>query len=231
MARSRNQGPRLRSLAIVAVLALLAVLAARASAAPPGEREIYDADDGDDDLEPTVAAVDGPRAAPLGFAVPAPRSRLAPPLDVGAVVAAAYRAASLDGDPAPSWRTRTRLAALVPWVSARGGREAAWRDVDDPTLDYTDIYDVRATWHLDRLVFDPNEIRIEAMAVSRRRERRRVAEAAIHTYYEWLALLAAAGTSARWATRADEVHAELDAMTDGWFSTALARQPPAAKAR
>jgi hypothetical protein len=221
----------LRGLVIVAIFALLAVLVARASAAPheagdDAAKIDVDLDDADSDgtspLEPTVAPVDAPHASPLGFAVPVPTSRLVPPLAVEAVVAAAYRAASLEGDPAPSWRTRTRLAALVPWVSVHGGRDATWRDIDDPTLGYTDIYDVRATWHLDRLAFDPNEIRIEAMAISRRRDRRRVAAAAIHSYYEWLALVAAADTSVRFATRADEVHAELDAMTDGWFSKALA---------
>jgi hypothetical protein len=115
-------------------------------------------------------------------------------------------------------------------VSARAGRDATWRDVEDPTLGYTDVYDVRATWHLDRLVFDPTEMRIAAMEISRRRERRHVAAAVIHSYYEWLALQAAAGRSARWATRADEVRAELDALTDGWFSPALAKLPKPAAA-
>ena len=208
------------------MLVLLAVLAARASAQPrpdPGEESApSDAvDDGLDDTLDGAPAI----APPLGFAVPIPHERLAPPIAVDRLVAAAYRAAALDDDPTASWRRRTRLAALVPWVSVRDGREAFWRDVDDPTLEYTEIYDLRATWHLDRLMFDPNEIRIEAMAVSRRRERRRVAATAIHSYYEWLALAASADRSARWASRADEVHAELDAMTDGWFSQTLANLP------
>ncbi|HEY1816281.1 MAG TPA: hypothetical protein VGG74_28230 [Kofleriaceae bacterium] len=226
MARSRNQPPRLGWLIAVAVLVLLAVLAARAHAQPRLDPDEVSTDDPADQLEPAdPAAVDAPRASPLGFAVPAPHDRLAPPIEVDRVVAAAYRAAGLDDDPTPGWRRRTRLAALVPWVSARDGREAFWRDVDDPTLEYTQIYDVRATWHLDRLMFDPNEIRIEAMDVSRRRERRRVAATAIHTYYEWLALVASAGQSPRWATRADEALAELDAITDGWFSQELGRRP------
>lgn len=209
------------------MLVLLGVLAARAHAQarpePDAADDAPDVLDGADEADAVPAPVDPARSTPVGFAVPGPHERLAPPIAVDRVVAAAYRAAGLDDDPTPGWRRRTRFAALVPWLSVRDGREAFWRDVDDPTLEYTQIWDIRATWHLDRLMFDPNEIRIEAMDVSRRRERRRVAAAAIHTYYEWLALAAAADRSPRWATRADEVHAELDAITDGWFSANLPR--------
>jgi hypothetical protein len=220
----------LGALVVVAVVVLLVVLVARASADPLATGDDAAGTDAasDDELDDgtVLAPVDSPRSAPIGFAVPAPTDRLVPPIAVDRVVAAAYRAAGIDDDPTSGWRKRTRLAALVPWVTVRDGREAFWRDVDDPTLEYTDIYDVRASWRLDRLVFDPNEIRIEAMNVSRRRERRLVAASVIHTYYEWLALRAAADKSpARWASRADEIHAELDAMTDGWFSQTLANLP------
>ena len=228
-ARARNQPPRLAALVVIAVLALLAVLVARASADPlpnTGDDRADPVDRDDDGDDGDLAPVDSPRSAPIGFAVPAPSERLVPPIAVDRVVAAAYRAGGLDDDPTSGWRKRTRLAALVPWLTVRDGREAFWRDVDDPTLEYTDIYDVRATWRLDRLVFDPNEIRIEAMNVSRRRERRLVSASVIRTYYEWLALRSAASrTPGRWTTRADEVLAELDAMTDGWFSQTLANLP------
>jgi hypothetical protein len=216
-------------LVVVAVLVLLAVLVARASADPlsnSGDDHDDQVDRNDDIDEGELAPVDSPRAAPLGFAVPSPSDRLVPPIAVDRVVAAAYRAAGLDDDPTSGWRKRTRLAALVPWVTVRDGREAFWRDVDDPTLEYTDTYDVRAMWRLDRLVFDPNELRIAAIDVSRRRERRLVSASVIRTYYEWLALRSATSrTPGRWATRADEVLAELDAMTDGWFSQTLANLP------
>lgn len=221
------------------------MLAARAVAAPNtrGRESTELEDDIDDALDERAGSdlpdapldlardlpspVDPRRAPTLGFAVPVPAAHLEPPIPADEVVAAAYRAAGLDGDPAHGWRVRTRIAALIPWISIHAGRDATWYDVDDPTLDYTDVYDVRATWHLDRLVFDPNEMRIEAMSIGRRHDRRLVAAAAIHSYYEWLELAAAAGTSARWATRADEVKAELDAMTDGWFSKTLAVRPAA----
>ncbi|MFT3697587.1 MAG: hypothetical protein QM831_30870 [Kofleriaceae bacterium] len=135
------------------------------------------------------------------------------PVPVASVAAAAVRAAGLDDDPIPGFRHRTRLAGLVPMISARAGRDLSWREVDDPTLGYTTMYDVRATWHFDRLLFDQNELRISALDVSRRRERRRVEMMAIHTYFEWLTD----------ASERPELGADLDAMTDGWFSQAIAK--------
>jgi hypothetical protein len=209
-------------LIVLAILALLAALAARVDAAPA------DDDDNDDDtLSGVGAPVSVPAPAPIidppAPAIPIPVARITPPIPVHDVIDAAYRAAGVADDPAPGWRLRSRLGGLVPWVTARVGRGLTWREVDDPTLGYNEVWDARATWHLDRLVFEPNEVRIAAIDVSRRRERRRVAALAIHTYYDWLALDVAARRSAHWATRSDEVLAELDAMTDGWFSRALAK--------
>jgi hypothetical protein len=210
---------------VIAVLVLLAVLAARVESAPlavpigaPGEpgtegaceRDALGGDDGELDERGDADRLVAPGAV-LEVAHVA--------IEVGDVAAAAVRAAGLSDDPAPGWRTRARLAGLVPWISSRAGRDLTWREVDDPTLGHTTMFDVRATWHLDRLLFDPNEIRIAAMDVSRRRERRRVAQLAIHTFYAWLG--AARAPARRW--RADELRAELDAMTDGWFSQTLAK--------
>jgi hypothetical protein len=212
VAQARNRPPRLVGPIIVAVLVLLAVLCARVDAAPGGEEAGDDPGDlGDAGWEPQVRApaCGRPYAAPEG--VPPPPPCAGPTLSVGELVKAAYRAAGVADDPSPSWRKRSRLAGLVPWISVRGGRNATWRDVTDPTLGYTTVFDVSASWHLDRLAFDPNEIRIAAIDVSRRRERRRIAALVIHSYYLWR------------ATGSDEVLAELDADTDGWFSQALAK--------
>jgi hypothetical protein len=238
VARSRNRPPRLAALILVAVLALLAVLAARAEAAPePGG----DLDDNVDDtlslpapgeeVVPGAIGVSDGRSGPVRGAVlvPVPHGDLTPPIPIHDLVQATYRAAGIAGDPAPSWRTRARLTGLVPWLSVRGGRGLTWREVDDPTFGHADTFEIRATWRLDRLLFDPNEIRIAAIDVSRRRERRHVAALVSHTYYEWLALDAAARRSTRWALRETEVRAELDAMTDGWFSDALAKVTGAAR--
>jgi hypothetical protein len=214
----------------VAILALLAVLAVRAEAGTRGEDPEETADSpaagtwgdiDDDGGEPA------PRSARTTYALvgDAALQRIvtsAPPVD--AVVAAAYRAAGIAGNPAPSWRMRSRLSALVPWIAVRAGQNDAWRDVEDPTISHSLVFDVRAAWHLDRLVFDPTELRISAHDIARRRERRRLATHAIHVYFDWVAAASAAAEhDIRAVLDADEKRAELDALTAGWFSQALAK--------
>jgi len=243
----RHQHARVsRRLLALAVVVLVAVLATRAAAAAPAPQASQapvvvapsDCDgevgcDGgdDDDVDPAQLAGDGD----LDGAGVIPRivthTRSAPretepcacpatlPLAIADVAAAALRAAGLARDPVPGWATRTRLAGLVPMFSARYGRNLSWKDVDDPTLGYTNMYDLRATWHLERLLFDQNELRIAATDVSRRREKRRVEMLAVHTYLAWLRL-------PRTSERAVLLATDLDAITDGWFSQALAKRAP-----
>lgn len=198
---------------LLAILALIAVLAARVEAAPAVAPEDEDL------LDPE------PLLAPEPILDPPPPGTLAPsqvPIPVSAVVAAAYRAADLEGDPAPSWRLRSRLTGLVPMIGVHDGRDVIWKDVSNPTLSNVSVLAVTATWHLDRLVFDPNEMRIAAIEVSRRRQRRRVATIATRTYFQWLRLRA---VGARTELRTEELAAELDALTDGWFSEVIAKLP------
>jgi hypothetical protein len=208
---------------------LIAVLVARAAASPiapvPEPEPEPDASEPDElDLLPASPL----EAAPRLPREPAEQQELAahvPP--ASSVVAAAYRAAGLADDPGPGWRRRARLAGLMPTVTVRDGRDAAWRDVSDPTIAYVSVLGVAATWHLERLVFDPNELRISAIEAGRRRDRRRIAALAIRTYYAWLELAAAAARDPRWAPRAAEAAAQLDALTEGWFSQNLpATRPP-----
>jgi len=221
---------------LVAVIVVVAVLAGRATAAPrasapvvavPTECEgpngeacgedVQSSDTDAPDLEVIPRVVAGPNeVSPCGICP-------AMPIAVSEVARAAVRAAGLADDPAPGWRYRARLAGLVPILSARFGHNLSWKEVDDPTLANTNMFDVRATWQLERLMFDPNEIRIEAMDASRRREKRKVEELAIHSYYAWLAARPFATRSTRWQMRADELAADLDAVTDGWFSQTLKR--------
>ncbi|HEY5952581.1 MAG TPA: hypothetical protein VIV40_44080 [Kofleriaceae bacterium] len=146
----------------------------------------------------------------------------APP--IASVVAAAYRAAGLADDPTTGWRRRSRLSALIPVVSVRAGQNQAWRDVEDPTISHGVGLDVRLSWHVDELLFDPNETRIAMIDVARRRERRRVAMHAIDLYFEWISARAAADGDLRAELDAQQREAELDAVTAGWFSQTLAKR-------
>jgi hypothetical protein len=158
---------------------------------------------------------------PITNAMIARIATFAPP--VARVVAAAYRAAGLADDPTPSWRRRSRWSALVPLVSVRAGQNQAWRDVDDPTVSHGVAVDVRATWRLDQLIFDRDEPRIASLDVARRRERRRVALHTVEVYFAWVSARAAGDADMRAELDAEQRLAELDALTDGWFSQALAK--------
>ncbi len=144
---------------------------------------------------------------------------------VAEVVAAAYSASGLDHHPTRGLIRRARLGGLVPWLTVRTGRNTSWQN-DDPTIDKGMAVEVRATWRLDRLVFDGHELQVVSIEAARRRERRRVSRAVIRSYFTWRR--AAVRASGHFATRsnvlaADEAAAELDALTNGWFSEALLR--------
>jgi hypothetical protein len=216
---------------VVAVLILLAVLAVRADAGP------YDDEDDDGsawserdvsgDAAATARGIDagGGHArvyVPISNALVARVVAFAPP--VNDVVAAAYRAAGIADDPTRGWRRRSRWSALIPLLGARVGQNQSWREIDDPTISHGVGVDVRATWHLDHLLFDPNEPRIATLDVARRRERRRVASLAIHLYFDWVTARAAADGDVRAELDAQEKLAELDAVTAGWFSQAVAKR-------
>jgi hypothetical protein len=135
---------------------------------------------------------------------------------IGEVLAAAYAAAGLDRDPSRWWVRRARLSGLVPWVSVRTGRNTRWQDTGSD-VDYGVALEVRATWRLDRLVFEGRELQVASVEAARRRERRQLARDVIRLYFGWQRAIAEddpieAGAGA----------AELDALTDGWFSEALA---------
>ncbi|MBA3460496.1 MAG: hypothetical protein H0T46_11075 [Deltaproteobacteria bacterium] len=136
----------------------------------------------------------------------------APP--IATVIAAAYRAAGLDRDLGQGFARRARLGGLVPWVTVRAGSSTSWHD-DDPDIGRGRSVEARATWRLERLVFDGRELQVAAMTAARRRERRRLATRVIKTYFTWRR-----ATMAGSLVRAEEAEAELAALTDGWFSEA-----------
>lgn len=149
------------------------------------------------------------------------------------VLQAAYRTAGLDQSPARSWVRRGRVAGLMPWLTVRTGRNTRWEDDASSGIDRSSGVEVRATWRLDRLVFSGNELQVATIEAARRRERRRLATRVIRAYFTWRrAALRAEGAATppgetKWrSTRAEEAIAELDALTDGWFSTSLSTSPP-----
>ncbi|MDX2092352.1 MAG: hypothetical protein SFX73_31100 [Kofleriaceae bacterium] len=134
---------------------------------------------------------------------------------VRTVIAAAYRAARLDRDVGRSFVRRARLAGLVPWLSVRTARDTTWRDLQ-PDVGRSTTMEVRATWRLDRLLFEPRELQVASLEAVRRRERRRLANLVIRLYFAW--------KQADGPLRAEELAAELDALTDGWFGKAVENQ-------
>ncbi len=167
------------------------------------------------------------RAGGRGGGVPAAQ---VPVPSIGEVLAAAYATAGLERGVERGLARRARLAGLVPWVSVRTGRTTSWRD-DDPSVGRSSVIDVRATWRLDRLVFEPRELQAVAFAATRQRERRRLARLVIEVYFRWARAEARARRQPRTAGRAAAAVAELDALTDGAFSVALARARRTASAR
>jgi len=151
------------------------------------------------------------------------RAEGAPP--ISAVLAAAHGAAGLDRDPGRSWVRRTRLAGLVPWLTVRTTRDTSWQDAQSEVGHGTTL-EVRATWRLDRLLFDGHELQVATIEAARRRERMRLSSHVIRAYFAWRR--AATGESHasedRTMTTRAEATAELDALTDGWFSEELARR-------
>src|SRR5262245_55762985 len=131
--------------------------------------------DADDDADDT----DCGRVAPSGRAgvLFGPR--------VADVLHAAYRTAGLDASPAPSWVRRGRLAGLMPWLTVRTGRNTRWEDDASTGVDRSSGVEVRATWRLDRLIFDGHELQVATIEAARRRERRRLATRVIRAYFTW----------------------------------------------
>jgi hypothetical protein len=188
--------------------ALLLLLALRsASPAAPGSGRAHDgAGDAADD-----ESLDGPRVPVVGPSI-------------ARVLSAAYATAGLDRDPGGSWTWRARLAGLAPWLTVRTARDTSWQD-EHAGIGHGTSLEVRATWRLDRLVFDGHELQAAATSAARRRERRRLATRVIRSYFAWrrAAGLVADPDDDRVAARIAEPAAELDALTDGWFSEELAR--------
>jgi hypothetical protein len=185
---------------------LLVALRSVSTAAPGSSRAHDDASDAAD-----AESLDGPRVPVVGPSI-------------ARVLSAAYAVAGLDRDPSGSWTWRARLAGLAPWLTVRTTRDTSWQD-EHAEIGHGTSLELRATWRLDRLVFDGHELQAAATSAARRRERRRLATRVIRSYFAWrrAAGLVAGPDDDRVAARIAEPAAELDALTDGWFSEELAR--------
>lgn len=156
---------------------------------------------------------DGPRDGRPENGPPGVAVRASVP-HVNRVLEAAYRAAGLHRDVGRGFARRARLAGLVPWLSVRTARGTNWHDLEQD-VGRSSTIEVRATWRLDRLVFEPRELQISTLEATRRRERRRLAQHVIRAYFAW--------RHAASDARAEAAAAELDELTDGWFTEAARR--------
>jgi hypothetical protein len=200
------------------IMMILFVLRSIGTAAPASATTRADAEQGADHAN----AAGSDQAAPDAV-LAAPRVPVTGP-SIDAVLSAAYTAAGLDRDPGRSWIRRARVAGLLPWVAVRTARNTSWHD-EDSEVGHGESLEVRATWRLDRLLFDSHELQIASIQAARRRERRGLATQVIRSYVAWRR--AAEGASAagddRMTGPAAEAAAELDALTDGWFSNEILR--------
>lgn len=199
------------------VLASFAIPTRRALANPPRTTAVEDAPATDDSVAtPSITADD----SQLHHTQP---TEGVPPNTpkVTAVISAAYATAGLAHDSSHSWTRRARLSGLIPWLTVRTTRDTSWQD-DQSDVGHATTLELRATWRLDRLLFDGRELEVATIETARHRERRRLATRVIRAYFAWRrAAVITAGSDERAATRLAETIAELDALTDGWFSDEL----------
>lgn len=142
---------------------------------------------------------------------------------------AAARSAEVHPERVRSWMRRASHAAILPTVRARVGRGLGQlsRDSSDRlvyTTSDTWSFELQASWTLDRLVFDRNELRVsrEAQRVAAHREELLTRIAQLYFARRRLQVDAlqspdAAGTTDR-AIEIDELTAVLDGLTDGALS-------------
>jgi hypothetical protein len=141
---------------------------------------------------------------------------------------------------------RSRSSALLPELRLRAARaqDESLRltpTSDDPykfTQDGGDdlVFEARATWKLNRLVFADEEIAIKRLELEQERSAERVSArvlALVLAWHEAVSRLRAddAGTRARADFDRLEAEVALDVLTGGWFATRAARLVAARDAR
>lgn len=155
---------------------------------------------------------------------------------------AALRYAGLDGRSESGWGRRARLAGLLPALTLQAQRETDEDEALSRSSTGTQKLDVgagedldlqaRAVWQLDRLVFDEVELRALQTAQRLHRDRLQLLIQVTNIYFQRRKLQ----IMAIWSPPSDpskaaldalavvELGAQLDALTGGYFSRALARR-------
>lgn len=140
---------------------------------------------------------------------------------------------------ADSWRGRARANALAPKIVVSGQgtldddlrvvEQAGEADIEAKTNANTGRLTVGATWDLDRLIFEPQEMAVAREAVRTANLRDRMLEEVTRRYFERrrlqvdleLAPPTDLGDRVRKELRLQELTADIDAFTGGWFSEKL----------
>ena len=175
------------------------------------------------------------------------RAQAAADPPVAALRAAASALALTEPDRAHSLVVRARLAGWLPELRGRVDRHFARSesvDLGGPTAtplapvgidsDNDVRYELRATWDLSKLVFNPDEIGAQFQALRTADARREIESLVIRLYFDRRRLKAELGAADATATgmplsgvrlelRVAEIEAELDALTGGAF-TRLSRR-------
>jgi hypothetical protein len=140
-----------------------------------------------------------------------------------------------------SWRTRIRVAAFAPaWsVSVQGDRGkdlASKKEVGAPEVltqgeDVAGRLSTELRFDFSKAVFDPQEMSVAREAARLSKSRQEALQAATKAYFArrraQVTMLLSPATTAQEALdvliAVEENTATLDALTEGWFSAAVAR--------
>jgi hypothetical protein len=176
------------------------------------------------------------------------------PLPVGSVrrllrAALAHSSDANADERLQSLSSRMRAAAALPELSLRAARstsESLRLSPNGPLVrDYTQtggaglLFEARATWRFDRIVFADDELHVERLRIQRERVRERVIELLLKHLFAWQrarSRLLTGGETLSDDERAlgeaelDSARAALDVLTDGAFSDELPRLEAASDA-
>jgi len=141
------------------------------------------------------ASEDPPRRRPRATASADDLPANTPPLT--AVLTAAYDTAGLARGPVAQLIPPRPAVRPHPVAHVRTTRDTSWQD-DQSEVGHGTTLELRATWRLDRLLFDGRELQVATIEAARHRERRRLATRVIRAYFAWrrAAVAAPAPTSA-----------------------------------